>query len=67
MKTIYREQIEDLIIKLCKSEPKSVGELAKILDINLHTVRANYVYAMTKDGLLKKIGNHKFDVRYQSK
>lgn len=47
-----REIVEKKIIKACAKEFLSLGELAEILSMNKHTLRAHYIYPLVKNGQL---------------
>lgn len=64
--TTKKETLQNLVIKLCKENPRSAGELAKILDMNFHTVRTGYIYPLVKKKVLKRLGNAKVDAKYKS-
>jgi hypothetical protein len=40
------------IIKACSNEFLSLGDLADLLDMNKHTLRAHYIYPLVKSGQL---------------
>jgi hypothetical protein len=45
-----REIVEKKIIKACANEFLSLGDLAAILAMNKHTLRAHYIYPLVKNG-----------------
>lgn len=47
-----REEVEKKILAICRKEYMSLGEIAEQLDMNLHTVRAVYLYPMANAGRL---------------
>ncbi len=47
-----RQIIEKKIIKACSKEFLSLGDLAEILSMNKHTLRAHYLYPLVKSGKL---------------
>lgn len=47
-----REIVEAEILKLCRNEFLSLGQVADSLQMNKHTVRSVYLYPMVKDGKL---------------
>lgn len=49
-----RFKTEERILTLCKSQSRSLGELAEELTMNKNTLRAGYLYPMTKAGKLKR-------------
>ena len=48
----HREMIESKVMKACAKEFRSLGDLAEILGMNKHTLRAHYLYPMVKSGQL---------------
>lgn len=63
-----RLKTEKKIVNLCRRGPKSLGELAEELDMNKNTLRAGYLYPMTKAGKLMRSTKLPFKSRakYQS-
>lgn len=57
--------ITEAILKFCKDRPKMPGEIANHININKHTLRANYLYPMKKKQL-QRIMKAKRDTRYKS-
>jgi hypothetical protein len=49
-----RELIEKTIAKACEHSYRSLGELAELLNMNKHTLRAHYIYPMVKSGRLDR-------------
>ena len=47
-----RKIVEMKIIKACTKEFRSLGDLAAILAMNKHTLRAHYIYPLVKSGQL---------------
>lgn len=47
-----RQIVEKKIIKACTKEFLSLGDLAEILAMNKHTLRAHYIYPLVKSGQL---------------
>jgi hypothetical protein len=47
-----REKREMEIIKACSKEFLSLGDLADLLVMNKHTLRAHYIYPLVKSGQL---------------
>lgn len=47
-----REIVEMKIIKACAKEFRSLGDIAAILAMNKHTLRAHYIYPLVKKGQL---------------
>jgi hypothetical protein len=47
-----REMREKQIIKACSKEFLSLGDLANLLAMNKHTLRAHYIYPLVKSGQL---------------
>ncbi len=47
-----RETREKEIIKACSKEFLSLGDLAELLSMNKHTLRAHYIYPLVKSGQL---------------
>lgn len=47
-----RETREKKIIKACSKEFLSLGDLAELLSMNKHTLRAHYIYPLVKSGQL---------------
>ena len=47
-----RELREKEIIKACSKEFLSLGDLAELLSMNKHTLRAHYIYPLVKSGKL---------------
>ena len=47
-----RETVESAILKLCRSEFLSLGQIAESLDMNKNTLRSIYLYPMVKSGKL---------------
>jgi hypothetical protein len=47
-----RQIVEMKIIKACTKEFLSLGDLAEILAMNKHTLRAHYIYPLVKSGQL---------------
>ena len=48
----HRRIIETKIIKACSKRFLSLGDLAEILLMNKHTLRARYIYPLVKAGKL---------------
>lgn len=40
------------ILKICRNEFRSLGEICEIVQANKNTIRSRYLYPMTKEGLL---------------
>ena len=47
-----REVVERKIIKACARQFLSLGDLAELLEMNKHTLRAHYIYPLVKSGQL---------------
>lgn len=47
-----REIVERKIIKACAKQFLSLGDLAELLAMNKHTLRAHYIYPLVKNGQL---------------
>lgn len=47
-----RQVIEKMIIDACAEDYLSLGDLAKVLAMNKHTLRAHYIYPLVKAGQL---------------
>lgn len=47
-----REIVERKIIKACARQFLSLGDLAELLAMNKHTLRAHYIYPLVKSGQL---------------
>lgn len=47
-----RQTVEKMIIEACSNEFLSLGDLAKVLAMNKHTLRAHYIYPLVKTGQL---------------
>ena len=47
-----RQIVEKKIISACAKEFLSLGDLAKKLAMNKHTLRAHYIYPLVKSGQL---------------
>lgn len=47
-----RQIVEKKIIKACEKKFLSLGDLAKKLAMNKHTLRAHYIYPLVKSGQL---------------
>ena len=47
-----RQIIEKKIITACTKEYLSLGDLAEILTMNKHTLRAHYIYPLVRSGQL---------------
>ena len=52
-----RLEIEDKIKQFCMNESKKLKENQIITALNIHTLRAHYLYKMVKKGLLKRERN----------
>ena len=63
-----RQIVEKKIQKACAKEFRSLGELAELLTMNKHTLRAYYLYPMVKSGLLirEPLPPAKNTVKYRS-
>lgn len=53
-------QLEKKILKFCKDDYKSLGDIAEKFNRNKHTIRAGYLYPLVKRGLLIKSTQHPF-------
>lgn len=49
-----RESIEATIARACEKSSRSLSELAELLKMNKHTLRAHYIYPMVKNGRLDR-------------
>lgn len=49
-----RLEIEDKIKQFCMNESKKLNEIQLYTGLNIHTLRAHYLYKMVKKGLLKR-------------
>lgn len=47
-----RAAVEQMIVNACETDYRSLGELAEILQMNKHTLRAHFLYPMVKSGIL---------------
>lgn len=47
-----RLEVERKILAFCNKEFKSLGEIAAMLEMNVHTVRSVYLYVMSNEGRL---------------
>lgn len=47
-----QENIKEQILGLCTERFLSLGDIAEVLQISKHTIRAGYLYPMVKLGLL---------------
>lgn len=47
-----RQIVEKKIIEACAEDYLSLGDLAKLLSMNKHTLRAHYIYPLVKAGQL---------------
>lgn len=47
-----RSLLENKIARACDKEFRSLGELAEMLKMNKHTLRAHYIYPMVRNGVL---------------
>lgn len=47
-----RDGVEKKILAFCNNEFKPLGEIANMLDMNVHTVRSVYLYPMANGGRL---------------
>lgn len=47
-----RQAVERMIIDACSNDYLSLGDLAKKLAMNKHTLRAHYIYPLVKAGQL---------------
>ena len=52
-----RLEIEDKIKQFCMNESKKLNEIQLYTGLNIHTLRAHYLYKMVKKGLLKRERN----------
>jgi len=49
-----RAEVEKQILRFCRGNYKSLGEVSEMLDMNKNTVRSVYLYPMTKAGMLER-------------
>ncbi len=57
MKRNKRLEIENKIKEFCTNESKKLKEIQIFTGLNIHTLRAHYLYKMVKDGSLKRKRN----------
>lgn len=63
---INQSELIKNIIKICKHNPISTPELADKLNINKNSLR-RYIYKMSKEGTLQKVGSARWHTKYISK
>ena len=63
-----RLEVEKKILAFCNKEFKPLGEIAVMLDMNVHTVRSVYLYPMANEGRLIRSARQptKSSMKYKS-
>ena len=65
MRKVPLNTIPALIMEYCKDNDRSLSEIASQLNINKNTLRANYLYPMVANKLLRKTSKSKNTNKYR--